>query len=85
MKMNKREREEIEDLFKAYLQFIGVWDIFRGRFTFKYMSDFETMHPTYYIFCAFTWRTSSEGYDFWYEVNREWLEILKFVGITEEN
>ena len=60
----------LEEKFKN--AFIKQYPLDRGR-----LNQLLTNTQYYAIRSAFSWRSTSEGYDFWYKQNKAWVSFVK--------
>lgn len=61
------------------------WNMIVGSISIKdYFQTRKTLSITRYsaIRCAFAWRETNEGYNFWASIDTKWEIYLKFLGST---
>ena len=57
--------------------------IYNLKQSFKYSYNYETLeafieiyNPTNYIYCAFKWHETKEGWEYWNIINTKWISYL---------
>lgn len=69
----------IQEKFIAWMKDQGAWD----NFVMNYIRDdgfyehLRTELPIDYLWSAFFWKNTSQGYVYWENLHEEWLEYLE--------
>jgi len=61
--------------FKDFLIENNVWELYQANLTFDCIETKATKKN--WINFAFKWRETPQGYNFWSDLNKKWLEALR--------
>jgi len=66
----------MKKIFIEWLKSKGVFEMYYDNWK-KYTLTRPIVDPKNYIFSTFAWRSTPEGFKFWYEVDTQWYRFLK--------
>ena len=78
----------ILQLFYRFLKINNIYNLFfyniqnrKYESSWQYnIEDIKTYKAYYLISNAFSWGETKERYDFWYDINAKWREIILFLS-----
>lgn len=79
----------MKKLFIEFLKVKGMYKLYVNNMYKLYVNNWKNVigsvlkpikKPRHYVSFAFSWSHTEEGYDFWKDLDTQWLEILKVLG-----
>ena len=81
--------EEVPDTFKQFLIDRSLLDQFLSNVNQRRNADYYNPRKVFwkweeqYVARAFEWSDTSEGFDFWSAVSKEWVGFIRIVNLLE--